>query len=485
MQDYEKFLRLKRTPAYTWKGWTAHVPAEYEHFVVGTQAKRRFINYDPSDFLMDYQRDITKLAIRKEKFAVFAECGLGKTLIILEFARNALWTSGGRVLIVAPLMVCEQTIEEAKRFYGDDYPIDLVRAANLQEWIDSPGEAIGIVNYEAIREGLTQGNLTGIILDESSSLKSHYGRWGTRLIELGKGIRWKLACTGTPAPNDRIEYANHAVFLDHFRTTNEFLANYFVNKGQTQERWILKPHALKPFYRDLSHWCIFLSNPAIYGWKDNSQDIPPIHIHIDSVPLTPEQRHAVQDLTGCLMMKDAGGVCQRSKLMQISKGWFNGNPLPTNKPEYIRSLISSWPDESTIIWCHYNDEQDAMEKTFPGAASIQGKTPYESRKRLIDEFKSRVKRELISKPEVLGFGLNLQVASRQVFNGLTDSWEDFHQAVKRSNRIGSIRPLNVHIPVTEIEEPMVANVLRKADRIEADTREQEELFRSQAWDFQS
>ncbi|MFN9294785.1 MAG: SNF2-related protein, partial [Planctomyces sp.] len=174
--------------------------------------------------MFDYQRDIKRLAIQKKKFAIFADCGLGTTLMLLEFSRHVMETTGKRVLIVAPLMVVEQTVEEARRFYSSALPVVQVRAAGLQEWLNATGPEIGVTNYEAIREGLTAGNLAGLVLDESSMLKNHYGEWGLRLIDMGRGLQWKLCASGTPAPNDRIEYANHAVFLDRAKTTNEFLA---------------------------------------------------------------------------------------------------------------------------------------------------------------------------------------------------------------------------------------------------------------------
>lgn len=482
MVDYERFLRLKKTPAYQWRGEIAVVPDEYAAWIDGRERHLPDADYTPSPFLFDYQRDVARLAIRKRKFAVFADCGLGKTLLLLEFAIHAA-KSGGKVLIVSPLMVVRQTLAEAARFYPG-LPVQRIKAADLAGWLTNGRDGIGITNYEAIRDDLPDAKLTALLLDESSLLKSHYGAWGTRLIELGRGVPYKLALTGTPAPNDRIEYANHAVFLDHFRTTNEFLARYFVNKGQTQKRWILKPHALQPFYRDLSHWCIFLSDPSVYGWSDNCGTIPPIHVHIETVPLTPEQRKAVQQITGGLMMGDAGGIGQRSKLSQVAKGTSGGGSIETLKPDFIRNLVASWPNESTIVWCHYNAEQESMERVFGDAAvSIDGSTPEETRLRMIDDFKAGRVRILISKPRILGFGLNLQIATRQVFSGLQDSYEEFYQAVKRSNRVGSTRPLNVHIPVTEIEEPMVSNVLRKADRVQADTEEQERLFKEMAWTF--
>jgi hypothetical protein len=471
--SYMQFLQLRQSPVYHWKGSAAVVPDEYASSF-GMKAKRRKASYDPCSKSFDYQRDIVGIAIRKKKYAIFADCGLGKTLMILEFARHASKQSGGKVLIVSPLMVCKQTVDEASRFY-DDLSIGRIVASDLQEWLSSgDGPLIGVTNYEAIREGLKRGKLKGLILDESSMLKSHYGAWGTRLIELGRGLEWKLCATGTPAPNDRIEYANHAVFLDRAKTVNEFLACYFINRGETQNRWELKPHALRPFYKSLSDWSIFLTNPAVYGWRDNVGVTPPINVHIHHIDLTDEQRNAAQALTGNLVTTSVGGIGQRGKLSQIAKG---KNGIASNKNDFIRSLVDSWPDESTIIWCNYNDEHDQMEATFPDAVSVSGDTKESDRQTMIDRFKSGEVKTLITKPKILGFGLNLQVCTRQVWSGLKDSYEEYYQGVKRSNRIGSTRPLNVHIPVTELEVPFVENVLRKADRVEHDTNEQMRLFK--------
>lgn len=481
MADYRKFLKLKTLPTYSWKGTSAVVPDEYASLleVAAVPSIDEPIELSPS--LYDYQAGIAPLAIRKKKFAVFVDPGWGKTNIMLEFSRHAwrcLRKSGKKVLIVSPLMVIDQTLSESHRFYPE-LPIEQVNAADLQQWLLTPGDAIGITNYEAIREGLDRGLLGALVMDESSLIKSAYGAWGTRLIELGRGLEWKLALTGTPAPNDRVEYANHAIFCDHVKTVNEFYARYFVNKGQTQNRWELKPHAVKPFYRDLSHWCIFMSNPATYGWKDNCGEIPPINVHIEHIELTDQQREISQKMTGGLFVAGIGGIGQRGKMSQLAKGRHAGSDVTTNKPAYIRGLVDSWPDESTIIWCYHNDEQDAMERLFPDAASIRGDTPHEKRKILLSEFQSGKRRVLISKGKCIGFGLNLQIATRHIFNGLKDSYEDFWQCCKRSNRVGSTRPLNVHIPITEIEEPMVATVMEKAKRVQQDTEEQEKLFKQQ------
>lgn len=477
--DYELFLRIKALPKFSFVGRTAIVPDEYMERLGIAPTKKPSTKYKPLTGMFDYQRDITALAIRKQKFAVFAECGLGKDLMAKEFARHSAAQIKPRecVLMVTPAMVVKQSMAETERFYGDSLPIRRVHASELRDWLKSGDEKIGITNYESLRDDVEPGRLGSLILDEASMLKSHYGKWGATAIRLGKGLDWKLALTGTPAPNDRIEYANHAVFLDHYPTVNAFLARFFVNRGQTDNRWELKPHALQPFYRALSDWCIFLRNPATYGWKDNCANIPPIHVHIEDVALTTQQRELTSSITGKLFGADLGGIMSRAAMGQIAKGSHKGEKIDTNKFEFIRNRIASWPDESTIVWCLYNAEQEAMRATLPGAESISGDTPEDEREKIIDNFKSGRTRTLISKGKCLGFGLNLEIATRQVFSGLQDSYELFHQCVKRSNRIGSTKPLNVHIPVTDIERPMIDTVLRKAKRIDEETIEQERIFK--------
>ena len=179
--SYRQFLAVRNCPVYHFEGWRAVVPDEYATRLGVAVGRPQAAAYQPIPGLFDYQRDIARLAIQKQKFAVFADCGLGKTLILLEFARHAMQATGKRMLIVAPLMVVEQTVEEARRFCGS-LPIEQVRAAALQEWMHAKGPAIGVTNYEAIREGLDASRLAGIVLDESSMLKNHYGEWGLRLI---------------------------------------------------------------------------------------------------------------------------------------------------------------------------------------------------------------------------------------------------------------------------------------------------------------
>ena len=484
IDGYNAFLRVKSLPKFKFTGRTASFPAEYADTVqntIGFRAIRSAV-YDPLPGMFDYQRDIARIAIEKRKFAIFADCGLGKTLMLLEYARyvSEVLPPGQCILIVCPLMVVKQTLAEAEYFYGDSMPIAHVKAKGLAWWLTHGDDRIGITNYDALTDEIPQGRIGCLILDESSMLKFAYGKWGTTCIRLGRGLDWKLALTGTPAPNDRIEYANHAVFLDHYPTVNSFLARFFVNRGQTDNRWELKPHALAPFYRALSHWCIFLTNPATYGWKDNCGTLPPINVHIHRVETTEQQRDLAYDTTGTLFSFEAGGITSRSVLSQIAKGNHKGKRVETNKPAFIRELVKTFGDESTLIWCIYNPEQKIMAETFPDAANIDGQTPVSRREAFIDDFKRGDRKCLISKGKILGFGLNLQGATRHVFSGLQDSYEGYYQCVKRSNRYGATKPLNVHIPITDIERPMIETVLKKAARVQKDTEEQEQIFKSVA-----
>jgi len=477
VNDYATFLRVKQLPAYRFEGRTAVFDDVYASRVGLAASASGTTEYTPPKWMFDYQRDIMRTALEKRKYSVFADCGLGKTPILLEFAREVLAREGGKVLYVCPLMVVKQTVRECERFYGHSF-LKPMAAKDLAAWLESDESGVAIVNYDAITDELPTVRLSGLILDESSMLKSHYGAWGTRLIAMGRGVPYKLAATGTPAPNDRIEYANHAVFMDAFPTVNSFLARFFVNRGETSERWELKPHALKPFYVALSHWCIFLTDPSTYGWRDNCGTLPPIHVHIHDVPSTTEQRDALMQSEGTLFVANAGGIGSRGRIARIGKGIHDGKRIESNKTQYIADLVASWPDEQTIVWCKYNAEQDDVSAAIPGCGNIDGSTPIEERQRIIDAFKAGDIRTIVTKPKILGFGLNLQCATRQVFAGLQDSYEEFYQAVKRSNRYGSTRPLNVHIPVTEFEAPMVDNVLNKSRRVDADTREQEAMFRA-------
>jgi superfamily II DNA or RNA helicase len=481
MQDYERFIAVKRLPHYRVDGRVATFPDAYAERLGLVPIEVPAGEYRPKPFLFDYQDAISRIAVKKRRYALFADCGLGKTVMFLEFARHALGelSHDQCVLIVSPLMVIDQTIAEAERFYGDTLPIAKIPSGQLDKWLQSGDGRLGITNYEAFKNDVPRGRLGACILDESSILKSHYGKIAKSIIGLCKGLDWKLCSTGTPAPNDRQEYANHALFLESVRSVNEFLARYFVNRGETGNRWEIKPHGLRAFYRHLSHFSIFLVNPDTYGWSDNANNLPPVHVHIEEVDLTTEQADLCYRSEGKLFATDMGGITNRTRMSGIGKGYHKGKRIATLKPGHIAGTVDKYADESIIIWCLYNHEQQIIREAISDAASIDGQTPIEERMDIIRDFKSGKVRVLISKPKILGFGLNLQICTRMIFSGLQDSYESFYQAVKRCNRYGSTEPLNVHIPVTDVERPMVETVLVKARRVQNDTEQQERMFASE------
>lgn len=434
VESYRLFLKVKSLPRYSIRGHVAWFPDEYASRVGMAPKPRKRIKYEPHPASFDYQADIGAMSVEKGKFAKFMEPGRGKTLMFFDYCRHCLrvLSESKCVLIVSPLNVISQTMDECAKFYNGDLQIEQVRPADIEKWVmGDRKQRLGIVNYEAFKTSFRQGDLAALVCDEFSIAKSAYGKYGREAIRLGRGLDWKESNTGTPAPNDRIEYASQALFLDQCPTINAFLARYFVNRGQTDNRWEMKDHAVRPFYRDLSHWAFFLSDPAVYGWKDNSAPLPPIHIHRHHVPMTQEQEKLTMQTSGQLFVTKVGGITKRSSWGQIAKGWYRGKPVATNKPAEILRLVDSWPNESTIIWCIYNQEQEMLRKVFPDAANITGSTPLGKRMELIADFKAGRKKVLISKCRILGFGLNLQVATRQVFSGLADCYDESTEVLTR------------------------------------------------------
>ena len=201
MDSYRQFLRVKSLPTYRIVGRRMTFPDEYNDRIGLRKRNGHSTKYEPADYLFDYQRDIAEMAIRKRKFCLFVECGLGKTSIFLEFARHALREMPKRkcALIVSPLMVVKQTMAEATRFYGNTLPIEQVHAANLNEWLAAGKGRLGITNYEALRPEIEAGRLGCLILDESSMLKSHYGKWGPQVHRVGAGARLEAGCNRNPS----------------------------------------------------------------------------------------------------------------------------------------------------------------------------------------------------------------------------------------------------------------------------------------------
>lgn len=487
IDSYNRFLKCKGLPSYQVKG----------HSIITEEANLRYIEpkravpeehrFILSDHLFDYQLFITQVALKKRRYALFADCGLGKAIMLLEFAFQTSKAHNKKVLIVMPLNIISQLLEEQMRFYGHNPYIDLGHGTgmDLLKWIDSD-ERFGIVNYDKFHETIDFKNKVGTVInDESSILKNPSGAIRNSLIDSFLGVEYKLACTATPAPNDTAEYASHALFLEKVKSYQEFFQTYFI---QDEGEWRLKKHAVEAFYTYLSTWSIFLRNPKMYGFADNLADLQEYVTHEIHIPLTDEQLVIIKEYEinngsqPSLLPGSASSMTDRIKFSQVSKGFIydeKKKPISINslKPGIVADIvINKHPDEQSIIWTTYTEEGVILKGLIPGAVHLYGSVKEEERAKMIEDFRTGKIRVLITKPKLLGFGLNFQFANIQVFSGLDDSYEKYYQAIKRSHRYGAKKQLIVYIPITSLEEPMLRNVLEKKERFESDAAYQERLY---------
>jgi len=484
LKEYEWFLKIKQLPSYEVKGNSFIVNSMFLSMIgVGNNGKVRE-DWEFNEQMFDYQKFIVKLALLKRKYAIFADCGLGKTFCFLEWIEKVrkLIPKNMKILIVSPLMILEQTREEQTKFYDKKELIN-IHSVGFNKWLNEK-DRIGIVNYDLFRNPIDfNGKIGAIVLDESSIMKSRHGVIKTNLINASKGIEWKLCCTATPAPNDREEYANHALFLDQVRTFMEFFSRFFT---YVAPGWILKPHAVNSFYRYLASFSIFLRDPKNYGFEDNLKDIPTPIIKEKPVKLTLEQQAIIAELKddhsfGLIAKLD--GITNRTKFSQISKGFLYGEEtrfIESNKPQLIFDLVMKHEDEQIIIWTNYDTEGEILRALIEKERSVfnlTGKVNSEKRLEIIKDFKSGKLDVLISKSRLLGFGMNFQNCSVVIFSGLNDSYEQYYQALRRVYRYGNKQQVKIYIPVTSFEEPMYRNVLRKKDMWEKDAAFQENLYK--------
>ena len=483
IEDYADLLAVRALPEFHFVD---------ERTVTTAAAHLASIGLDPTveqpewlplaDYLFDYQAWTVKLALERERFAIFAMTGMGKTAMQLEWARQILMVIGGRILIVAPLNICAQTRAEAERFYGYEMVADLTDRRALNEWLAS-GEGIGITNYEKLDGCSEPLAVTGLVLDESSVLKASMGSRRTSVIAAAKGLRFKLCCSATPAPNDRLEYAEHAYFLDVVRSTREFLAAFFVNRDG---EWQLKRHGVSAFYRHLAAWSVFMRDPRAYGFDDHTMDLPALNVHYPRVALTEEQRVSARGWEAgnqpSFFGATPGGITSRTKLVQIANGFELGG-------EKIRRFLSAKPDtvariankthgdEQVLVWVNYDEEAAQLADLIPEAVVLSGKTKMGDRTDILTAFaRGEGPRVLIAKPRMFAHGLNLQSCRIMVFSSMTDSFESWFQAIRRCHRYGQTRPVEVYIPLTELDDAICQNVLSKEATFRQDGELQEAAY---------
>jgi hypothetical protein len=409
---------------------------DYEDFV---NSKRRFeiaTGHQPDELnehLFDFQHAIVSWAVRRGRAAIFADTGLGKTLMQLAWADEVVSHTGGMVLVLAPLAVSEQTIEQGRTF-----GIEVKRVPHGE----SPKESgIWITNYERM-DAIDFSTLKGIVLDESSILKSHDGKTRTKLIESCQSVPYRLSCTATPSPNDFVELGNQCEFLGVMSRT-EMLATYFVNDTGDTGTWRLKGWGASKFWEWMGTWAVVLRNPSDIGFDGSRYNL-----------LEPTYtEHVVEgEFTGDLFAKPALTMTERRQAQRSS--------IEARCKE-LAEVVNADSSEPWLIWCHLNDEAELLQRLIPDSVNVQGSDSPESKTKNMMAFSHGERRVLISKGKIAGFGMNWQHCARMAFVGMDDSFEKFYQCVRRCYRFGQTRKVQIHIFVSESEGQIMQNIKRK------------------------
>lgn len=373
--------------------------------------------------MFDYQRDMVKWALLKGRSAFFAECGLGKTFMQLEWCKQVYLHTGKKPLILAPLFVVQQTKKEAEHF------------GISQDYFD-------ITNYEQLKN-IDTSIYSGICLDESSILKGLDGKTKAMIIERFADTSFKLACSATPAPNDFMELGNHAEFLG-LMSHVEMLATFFVHDGEETSKWRLKGHAVKRFWEWVSGWAIVMRSPRDYNYDGEHHDLPPLNIYHDCVHIAPT-------IESGLFGDSAVGLKEASVLKKAGI---------SERMAKAADLALQWQGQS-VIWVYQNEEASQLSKLLPDSVEISGADDDEEKLHKLNLFQSGGARQLITKPKIAAWGMNWQFCDKVIFASVGHSFEMYYQAVRRCWRYGQKKPVNVHLVYSNLEKPIVANLERK------------------------
>lgn len=377
--------------------------------------------------MFGFQKDIVRWALKKGRSAIFADCGMGKTLMQLEWSQKIHEYTSGKILILAPLSVAAQTQKEGEKF---GYEVTICETQKDVQY------GLNITNYEKL-DKFQCSEFVGVVLDESSILKSFTGKIRNQIIEYFHKTPYKLACTATPAPNDFMELGNHAEFLG-IMTRNEMLSMYFVHDGGQTSKWRLKRHAELVFWQWMASWSVFIDNPANLGYEVSGYDLPKLNVYqvvVDS------DEPSTESLT----------LTQRREARKESF------ELRCQK---AAELVNS-NDEQWLVWCDLNAESHRLWELCEDSWEIKGsdKAVYKT-ETMLDFSDDRIKC-LITKPSIAGFGMNWQQCHNMIFVGLSDSYEQYYQALRRCWRFGQKHEVNVYIIISAKEGCVKDNIERK------------------------
>jgi len=388
------------------------------HILSGFDVDEKMLNIN----MFDFQKFIVKRALKAGKYAIFADCGLGKTLMQLEWANQVCKETKSKVLILAPLAVVGQTIQEGLKFGIDMTNID-------------------VQNYEQL-DNIDCSIYSGIVLDESSILKNFEGATKKQIIDNFISTPYKLACTATPSPNDPMELGNHSEFLD-VMSRNEMLAMYFVHDGGETAKWRLKGHAVKMFYQFVGSWAIMLNKPMDIGFEMLGYDLPKLNL-LENQIKTPKRDN------GSLFNDAIISATNFNQELRLTK---------IERLDEVVKLVNDKPDENFIIWIKQNEEGEMLKKLLPDAIEVKGSDSNEWKKEKLLGFANNEFRILITKTKIASFGMNYQNCRNQIFASLDFSFEGLYQAIRRSYRFGQKNEVNIYLITTDT----MANVKQAID----------------------
>ena len=393
--------------------------SEYDNFIkskIKRTLEKGFGAKNLNKSLFPFQKFIVEKSLKMGRYAIFADCGLGKTIMQLEWANQVSDHTNKPVLILAPLAVSSQTIQEGLKF---GIKVGRLGSGNIQ-----------ISNYEQL-DNIDCSQFSGIVLDESSILKNFTGKLRNKIIDSFKDTPFKLACTATPSPNDPMELGNHAEFLN-VMSRNEMLSMYFVHDGGNTSKWRLKGHAIDSFYQFVGSWSIMLNRPADIGFPMKGFDLPKLNILEEEIE-TPKRDNGQ-------LFNDA----------IVSATNFNQELRDTMGKRLNRtSAIVNDSDENFIVWVKQNQESEAICKMIPDAVEVTGSDSPEEKERKLLGFANNEFRVLVTKTKIAQFGLNYQNCRNQIFASLDFSFEGLYQAIRRSYRFGQQSEVNIYVITTD------------------------------------
>lgn len=410
---------------------------DYKDFIASKLRKTHQSGFDCDGSRMpkkifDWQKDIVKWSLRKGRSALFLDTGLGKSVQALSWADAVADHTGMPVLLLTPLAVGPQFVDESVKFGVN----------GVELWSGDSHARIQIVNYHKLHL-IDASVYGGVVADESSILKSYSGSIKDELCRTFAKTRFRLACTATPSPNDVEELGNHAEFLG-VCSRAEMLASYFIHDSSDTSKWRLKGHAVEAFWEWVASWAMVMRHPRDIGYDaDSRYDLPPLNIH-EHIVDSPTQ-------TGRLFTVPASTLTEQREARSLTRN---------DRVKAMADMVNA-DDKQWIVWCERNDEGDLLEKTIRGAVQVAGADTDDDKVDRMTGFSSGKYRVLVSKPSLCGFGMNWQHCNRMGFVGISHSFEQFYQAIRRCWRFGQANPVNVHVMTSDREIAILENVKRK------------------------